>query len=368
VRIALVHPYAWPEVRRGGERYFDDIATYLLEVGHDVDLIAGGDRVVVEPRSGGGTFRRRRHRGTRLRARTGLSETDLWGLNAFPDLIRNRYDVVHALVPSAAIAARLARQRTVYTLLGHPTVDQLGHRPGDTRTYGSAIRRSTEVTALASGAAEQTRRLFGRLPVVLAPGVRLDRFPVNAKPRTGPPAVLYASDLSVERKGLETLLRAIAVLVPKNPSLRLLLAGPGDPAWAFARLSDRDRAAVAPVTEQLGVGSPDTVPQLYAKATVTVLPAKEEAFGLVLVESLATGTPVVGCSGSGMDDIVDTDDVGRLVGWADAPALATALVETIELAARTETPEACRASAARFGWTERIGAEHEAVYRSASRT
>jgi phosphatidyl-myo-inositol alpha-mannosyltransferase len=365
MRIALVHPYAWPEVRRGGERYFDDIATYLLEAGHDVELIAGGSTPSTEPRAGGGVIHRRRHRGSRIRHRTGLTETDLWGVNAFPSLVRHRYDVVHALVPSAAVAARLARQPTVYTILGHPTAEQLRGQPGNTRVMRAAIRMSTQVTALASGAANETAVLFGRRPVVLAPGVRLDRFTFVRTPRVGAPSVLYASDLGVRRKGLDVLLAAVALLLPKRPDLRLTLAGPGDAGWAFDALSEADREAVRAATDVAGAGDPDELPRRYADASVTVLPARDEAFGLVLVESLATGTPVVGCLGSGMDDIVDSVEVGRLVRFGDAAALARALDETIDLAANETTPTACRAAAARFGWVENIGAEHLAVYRAA---
>ena len=39
--VALVHPYSWPEVKRGGERYLADIAWYLGEAGHTVDVITG---------------------------------------------------------------------------------------------------------------------------------------------------------------------------------------------------------------------------------------------------------------------------------------------------------------------------------------
>src|SRR5439155_26035519 len=41
LRIAVVHPFSWPEVRRGGERYLDDLVWYLTEAGHAVDVITG---------------------------------------------------------------------------------------------------------------------------------------------------------------------------------------------------------------------------------------------------------------------------------------------------------------------------------------
>ena len=41
LRVALVHPYSWPEVRRGGERYLADLAWYLDRAGHEVAVVTG---------------------------------------------------------------------------------------------------------------------------------------------------------------------------------------------------------------------------------------------------------------------------------------------------------------------------------------
>src|SRR4051812_17280846 len=113
MRIALVHPFSWPEVRRGGERYLDDLAGYLAAAGHDVDVVTGSDGAGTT--RGNPAFVRRRHLDVSLLRRRGLGSAETFALVALPQLLRRRYDVVHALMPTAALAARLARQRTVYT-------------------------------------------------------------------------------------------------------------------------------------------------------------------------------------------------------------------------------------------------------------
>lgn len=365
LRIALVHPYSWPEVRRGAERYLDDLAWYLGASGHQVHVITGtraepsrvhtAEGVVVErhalPR--GGRFGRR-----------AMSEVEAFGLVALRRLVRRRFDVTHAFTPTAALAARAARQRTVYTVLGHPTRDQLGHRPLDERLMRWAVLRSTCATALSEASADGTAAVFGRMPVVLPPGVRLDGFAANLEPRVGPPRLLFSADASDRRKGLDVLLVAFASLLRHRPDARLALSGAGDPAWALSGLSPADGARVMPALDLMGVGTLGDLPSRYREATLTVLPARHEAFGLVLVESLAAGTPVVCARDGGMPEIVDDPAVGAVAPAGDPSGLADALEMVIDLAARPETPGRCAAHAQRWGWAETIGPLHERLYRS----
>jgi glycosyltransferase involved in cell wall biosynthesis len=86
----------------------------------------------------------------------------------------------------------------------------------------------------------------------------------------------------------------------------------------------------------------------YGEAWVAVLPAVDEAFGLVLVEALACGTPVVGYAGGGIPEIVDRDGVGRLFHRLEPEALAEAILDTLETAGDPATAARCRAHAERF--------------------
>lgn len=345
MRIGLASPYAWPEVRRGGERYLDDLATWLRVAGHRVDVVTGAGRPL--------------HR--RL-ARRGLTPVDTFGLAAWSPLLRGRYDVVHALVPSAAVAARLAGRRTVYTMLGLPTAAHFGRRPFDRRLFEAAVRGAHATTALSGAAADAVAALVPGRVTVLPPGVRLDRFPLDDRPRTGALRVLFPADASDPRKGLGAALTALDLLLDRRPDARLLVAGPGDPGPALVAASDRARAA----TDVLGAGELDDVAGRYRAATVTVLPSRYEAFGLVLVESLSSGTPAVALAEGGPREILDDPATGRTVPGGDAAALAAALEQAAALAADPATPARCAAHARRWDWA-RVGAEHERLYRSVLR-
>ena len=92
-----------------------------------------------------------------------------------------------------------------------------------------------------------------------------------------------------------------------------------------------------------------------------MLPADDEAFGLVLVESLAAGTPVVAARSGACPDIVDDPRVGRLFEPGDAADLARAIGEALELAADAETAAACREHARRWDWS-RVVERYEELY------
>jgi phosphatidyl-myo-inositol alpha-mannosyltransferase len=364
MRIALVHPHSWPEVRRGGERYLYDLAWYLTGAGHTVEVITGTDAEPATAGEGGATVRKHRHiTPPRLEAR-GISRDETFALRAFPALMRRRYDIVHAMTPTAAIAARLTGHRVVFTVLGHPNATHLARHARDRRLFATALRLATVPAALSRASADACASLLGRQAVVLPPGLRTDRFPAELRARTGPARVLFSAHAGDRRKGVQHALGALGMLLERRPDARLLLSGAGDPDWAFELLGD-GAAPVAAATDRLGAGRIEDVPATYRDATVTVLPSAEEAFGLALVESLASGTPAVCSDSGGMPEILDDPCVGAVVPLGDVPALAAALDRVIDLAADPATPARCAAHARRFDWLTSVGPQHEAIYRDA---
>ncbi|MFY9588479.1 MAG: glycosyltransferase family 4 protein, partial [Actinomycetota bacterium] len=226
LRIALVHPFSWPEVRRGGERYLADLAWYLDRAGHRVDLITG-----TSGRSGRSTEGRvrvrRLHHIKNAAVHKAFSDEEIFGFRCYPHLVAHRFDVVHAFVPSAALAARSAGRRTIYTVLGHPSAELVAALPRQRRLMGLAVRTATVAVALSRASADASESAFDRPTQVLSPGVILDRFPLAPDPRAGPPSILFNAFASNPEKGLGTLLDAFALLRERVTDARLVLAGPG---------------------------------------------------------------------------------------------------------------------------------------------
>ena len=369
MRVALAHPFVWPEVRRGAERYVDDLAWYLRTRGHSVDLVSGTDGgSSTEIRDSGVVVHRRHHVGMVKLGRLGIDRVQAFALTALPALRSGRYDVVHAMVPAAAVAAAATRTPTVFTFIGHPTQEQLDTLVRTDRMLFRAANRLAQVTtALSVASVTSVEGLFGRRPEVLAPGVRLDRFPPRTEPATGPPRLLFSAAPGDRRKHLDLVLRALPSVLDRHPDARLQVSGQGDPSWALDGLPVEERSRVEAAVDLLGPGSPEELPARYRSATLTVLPAVDEAFGITLVESLASGTPVVATADGGMVDIVTRPEIGRTVAVGDVAGLAAALVEVCALAAQPTTPAACAAHARNWGWVETIGPSHEQLYERITR-
>lgn len=361
MRIALVHAYSWPEVRRGGERLLDDLTTYLRRSGHIVDVYSGTTGESSFHHGAEGRSYRLRIPWLRALEGYGLSPVETFGIRALVPLLVHRYDVVHAFTPTAALAAVAAGQPTLYTVIGYPAPADPADRRVQQRTLASAIAWSTEVVALSRSAAESMSDVFGRVPHVLPPGVSLDRWPVASEPRTGPPRILYSGDLRGPRKGIPVLLTAFDRLLRKRPDARLVLSGPRRAEWAFREIGTI-RERIESFVDEVGTGTVEDVPERYRSAHVTVLPSRQEAFGIAIVESLACGTPVIGGAPGGAEDII-TPDVGRLVAYGDVGALADAIDECIDLAADPSTPARCREHAQRWDWSL-IGPRYESLYDS----
>jgi glycosyltransferase involved in cell wall biosynthesis len=112
----------------------------------------------------------------------------------------------------------------------------------------------------------------------------------------------------------------------------------------------------------LGPGRPEEVPDRYRSASVTVLPAENEAFGLVLVESLACGTPVVCTPAGGMPEILGDSGVGRVARSFEPEDIAVAIRECLELAGDPATAHRCVERAYKWAWESAVGPAHEKIY------
>ena len=121
----------------------------------------------------------------------------------------------------------------------------------------------------------------------------------------------------------------------------------------------------------VGAVEQDRLPLYYRAADVTVMPSTYESFGLVAVESLACGTPVVASRVGGLATIAKDGENGMLVPWRD-PRLFAAKIQAIltDEALAAELASGALATAARYGWSavaERTLAIYDCVLRRPAR-
>jgi glycosyltransferase involved in cell wall biosynthesis len=142
----------------------------------------------------------------------------------------------------------------------------------------------------------------------------------NGLPRE-PGALLFLGRLTRE-KGLFDLLRAMALLVPEFPDLRLHVCGDGDqrPVTDLADdLGIRDRDILRGWVEG------DAKEEMIDRATIFVLPSYSEGLPMCMLEAMGRGLCVVGTRVGGVPDLVDSGGNGLLVEPGDVKGLASAL-------------------------------------------
>ncbi len=227
------------------------------------------------------------------------------------------------------------------------------------RIQQHVLRQADRIVVLGSYTEALARGLVleGQPIHVVPPGVDLERFhPPTSKAREkqdlgfppDAPVVLSVRRL-VPRMGLSTLLEAAWLLRRSQPRLRVVIVGTGEMAPRLMR-----EAAAMGIADSLvlaGQVTDDELVTYYRAADVFVLPSTAlEGFGLVTLEALASGVPVVGTAVGETPWIIGgKPPLGRVVPPGDAQALALACEEVI---LQGPTAGACREFAARYSWDE----------------
>jgi glycosyltransferase involved in cell wall biosynthesis len=331
VKVALLTPRFWPEVRRGTERFAHELARGLSDA---VVVTTGSGEVDVPvirvPRLPEGRLERRGYERHLTHVPFAVRATR-----------RLAPDVVHALYPAdAAGAARLGRP-LVHSYMGIPHRTALVARRERLRLTAAACRAADVTVALSRHAAEAFDRYLGVEARVIAPGVDLDMFTPDPAALALEPTIVCAADPAEPRKRVSLLREAFGLVRADVPEARLVLDRGAEPG---------------PGIEVRDLSAPGALVAANREAWVATLPSWGEAFGLVLLEALACGTPVVGANREAIPEVVGDDAIGRLFDGDDPRALADALLAAVALTKDPQTAARCRAHAERYPWSATVAA------------
>lgn len=232
-------------------------------------------------------------------------------------------DLLHAhWLPSGWVASRTGRP---YVVQVWGTDVELARRVP--RLARGVLRSARLVIAASTALAESAGELGARRVEVIPSGVDL---PADVGAEASPPEVLYAGRLSAE-KGVDELVAA-------TRGMKLVVVGDGP-------LRNR-------VPGALGFVPHDELQRLYARAAVVACPSRREGFGVVCLEAMAHGRPVVATNVGGLRDLVVDGETGLVVPPRDPAALRAALGRLLaDPGLRSELGAAGRERAReRFSW------------------
>ena len=326
MRVGIVCPYTW-DVPGGVQAHVRDLAESLLGLGHEVSVLTPVDDVetarlpaYVVP---AGRAVPVPYNGSVARLAFGplsLARTRRW-------LRRGGFDVLHLhepTVPSLSMLACFAARGPMVATFHTATA-----RSRALQVFGTTLQPGLEKITGRIAVSPAARRVvvehLGADAVLIPNGVAVASFAgAVALPRPDRPTVVFLGRIDEDRKGLAVLIAALPALVAAVPDVRLLVAGPGDPGEVPVP------AEVAAHVELLGLVPEADKARVYATGDVYCAPNTHgESFGIVLIEAMATGTPVVASDLEAFRRVLEDGRAGVLVPVGDPAALAAALAELL---------------------------------------
>lgn len=239
------------------------------------------------------------------------------------------FDIVHAhwtLSAGAACLGRQVHQKPIIVTVQGSDVLQVPSYPVGRWLTRKILSSCDQITALSCALRDKVIAL-GINPEkvrVIPNGVDTTWF-VPPKEEERENLILFVGSL-IERKGVKYLISAMPMILKLFPHYRLVIVGEGPQAYFLKELTNK--ANLTGYVSFVGSQSQEGVRAWMQRAKLLVLPSLEEGMGVVLIEALACGTPVVATYVDGIRDVV-TPEVGVLVPPADSEALFKGIQEVL---------------------------------------
>lgn len=202
---------------------------------------------------------------------------------------------------------------------------------------------------------------------VIPNGVDLTIFHPNvvpAMPVTQNHRLLFVGRLE-KRKGLEYLIQALPTVLASYPDTKLVVVGFGPLNNYYQRLAVK--LGISDSVQFIGAVPNDELASYYTSATIYIAPTiGREAMGIVLIEAMACGLPVIASDITGYDEVIENGVNGILVPPGNAKLLGEKIIQLLESkSTREKLAEQAVLHSQDFEWSK-IAREVEKVYRAVS--
>jgi D-inositol-3-phosphate glycosyltransferase len=304
------------------------------------------------------------------------------GVAAFAAAEGLHYDLIHSHYWLSGLVAEKLKARWgdtpiihMFHTLGHMknriALDATERAPQDRLDGESRVMDIADCIVAATPAeSAQLNWLYGAdmsKVVIIPPGVDLQRFhPIDkqdAKREVGIPCgdknIMFAGRIE-PLKGVDTLIQAMALIRHRYPAVveNTCVAIIGGDPWSdnpdaeMARLQAMQRElGTEDIVVFLGAKDQDILPYYYAAAEMVVMPSHYESFGMVALEAMAMGRPVIASEVGGLAFLIRDGVNGYHVPTRDPEALAERIYELLTNdQCRREMGLAARENAERFDW------------------
>ena len=350
MRIGIVCPYSW-DIPGGVSAHVNDLAQALIRMGHYVSVLAPAefDELLPDFVVSTGKPRAVKYNGSTAR----LSFGPLVARKVSKWIEEGEFDVLHVhepLSPSLSVLACWAANGPIVATW-HSAMDRSRMMLTLSKLGQTAMEKVSARIAVSEAARATLIRHVGGDAVVIPNGVDVSSF-TKATPMFGWPgqnmSIVFLGRGDEPRKGLEILVDAYPQIRKIFPNVRLLIAGPGEPADTLEKLSKVDRSSVT----VLGMIAPQDKPSVLASGTIYVAPnTGGESFGIVLLEAMASGTPVVASDLEAFKRVLDFGRAGITFENENSDDLAKVVCQLLgDEAKRAELIVQARLRAAEFDW------------------
>lgn len=351
MKVGLVCPYTW-DVPGGVQAHIHDLATALIGLGHDVSVITPADDEAALPPYVVSTGRAVPVPYNGAVARMAFGPLSARRVRRW--LRDGDFDVVHVHEPTTPSLSLLASWSFDGPLVAtfHTSVQRARTLAAAYPILQTALEKISARIAVSVAARRTLVEHLGGDAVLIPNGVSMATF-ADVEPFPGWPgeggALGFLGRFDEARKGLPVLLDAFEKLAAARPGLRLLIAGPGD--------QDEVRRSLPPElvdrVELLGLVSDADKGRMLSSVDVYVAPnIGGESFGIVLLEAMAVGTPVLASDLDAFAAVLDGGRSGRLFATGDPDDLAAKAADLLDdPAARAALVPLGKATARSYDWS-----------------
>ncbi len=322
MKILFVSDFYYPHIG-GVTEHIYHLANEFENMGHEVSILTANIEGSLKPDE-----RRVVRLGKSMVIPMNQSNARVTGwvnLSSLSDIVNN-YDVIHIhgiIAPTLPLLSlKVLRKTNIFTF--HPTFDSSNLYKIFKNYLKHYFEKIDGKIAVSATARDSIRKYFPDDYRIIPNGVDINRFRACGEEKN-PFEILFVGRIE-PRKGLQFLVNALPLIKREIPQAQLTVVGGGYKGMRLDIPSE-----VKDFIRFLGFVAPSDLPKIFSRASVFVSPAiSGESFGIVLLEAMATETPVIASSIPGYRCVIEDGNNGLLISPGNSKEIADKIITLLK--------------------------------------